>query len=212
MDRITVLIGIPNGIYRAKLATAVAQQGDMQVAGEAADGPTAGNLAEARQPDVLLMEVERPYLAGSELLRRFRAKSPGTKVVLLAGEPEDAFGAEVLAAGAKGYLPTGVPPDECINAIRHVASGGIWAGPNVLAKAVEHLVEKTSQESVSPPEGRELLTGREHEVIHWAGLGKTNKEIAGQLGVGEQTVKTHLRNVFRKLEITRRAQIILRRF
>jgi len=49
-------------------------------------------------------------------------------------------------------------------------------------------------------------------VIHWAGLGKTNKEIAGQLGVGEQTVKTHLRNVFRKLEITRRAQIILRRF
>ena len=210
MDRTTVVIGVPNATYRAMLARAVAQQADMQVAGEAAGGLEAGRLAEARQPDVLLLEIGLPHAAGLKVLRRLRAKSPRTKVLLLAGDSGDAFGGEALAAGVKGYLPRGGPREEVLTAIRLVSSGGIWGPPSILAEAVKRLVEHTSPEGYSRPGEGEPLTRREHEVMKYAALGKTNKEIAGQLGIGEQTVKAHFRNIFRKLEITRREHEVMK--
>jgi len=212
MEKITILIADDNPAFRKSLRALLAHEADMVVVGEATDGREALDLAERLQPSLILLDVVMPKAIGLEGLSRLRTKSPGTKVLILSAYSGDEYVAEALMYGGKGYILKTAHPDELIKAIRITHSGDLWAGRRVVAKTLEGLLQKVHPEEDLLQDLRDELTGREREVMKWVVLGQRNKEIARQLGISEETVKTHLRNIFRKLQITRRSQLILQRY
>jgi DNA-binding NarL/FixJ family response regulator len=212
MEKITVLIADENAAFRESLRSLLLKEADILVVGEATDGHEALELAEALQPSVILIDAVMPRVGGPEVLSRLRAKSPATKVLVLSAYCKEEFVAEALMYGAKGYLLKTAAPHEITKAVRIAHAGDLWAGRRVVAKTFEVLLQKVYPEADLPHETEGDLTGREREVMRWAILGQRNKEIARHLGISEETVKTHLRNIFRKLQITRRSHLILQKY
>jgi two-component system, NarL family, response regulator YdfI len=179
----------------------------MQVIGEADDGPQALRMAEALQPDILLLDVQMPNAGGLEILPNIRARSPRTNVLILSGVLEDTFIDEALQQGAMGYLLKTATQADLVKAIRTTHAGELWAQRKVLTQVLEHMRQQIRELQGLPLELREALTDREREIVNWVMEGMLNKEIATQLGISEKTVKAHLRNIFRKLKVSRRAQL-----
>jgi NarL family two-component system response regulator LiaR len=113
--------------------------------------------------------------------------------------------------GAKGCLSKSLSHKDLVKAIRVTYAGEIWARRKVLAETLESLRQKTQEMNLSLSEMQGALTDREQEIVRWVIQGMTNKEIAARLGISDKTVKTHLSNVFSKLKISRRLQLILYR-
>ncbi|MDE2484896.1 MAG: response regulator transcription factor [candidate division NC10 bacterium] len=209
MSRITVLIADDYALFREGLHLLLAQEKGIQVVGQAMDGKQALIMTEALQPDILLLSVQLPAVNGLDALPRIRAKSPGTKVLILSGYPGDDFIVEALQRGAKGCLSKTLTRADIVKAIRVTHAGELWAERKVLTQTLESLLQKGNQ---SPSqETHETLTNREREIIKWVMEGMSNKEIAAQLGISDHTVKTHLRNIFGKLKVNRRLQLLLYR-
>lgn len=202
-----MLIAGNHALFREGLCLFLAQQEDMQVIGEAADALQALRLAEVLQPDILLLEVQMPRAGVLEILPNLRARSPRTNVLVLSGVLEDAFIAEALQQGAMGYLPETATHADLVKAIRTTHAGELWAQRKVLTRVLEHMRQQLKELS-APLLGLETLTDREREIVKWVMQGMMNKEIATQLYISEKTVKAHLRNIFRKLKISRRAQLL----
>jgi DNA-binding NarL/FixJ family response regulator len=207
MDLITVLIADAHAPLGRWLSRFLAQQPDIQVIGEAADGGQVLSQVEACQPHLLVLDVQIPKLGGLELLARFRAKSPRTKTLLLANGLEEEFIVRALQDGVQGCVLKTAPPTELVKAVRAIHRGELWAQRKVLTQVVENLRQRLEKLQGSLSELREVLSDREHEVVSGAVRGMTNKQVAIQLGISEKTVKTHLQNVFRKLKIRRRVQL-----
>ena len=187
------------------------QEPAISVVGEAADGPQAISMAEVLQPDILLLAVNMPGLGALETLPLIREKSPRTHVLILSEFPEDEFMGQALQLGAKGCLSKSLSHKDLIKAIRATYAGEIWVGRKVLTEVLESLRQKTQEMNLSLSEMQEALTDREQEIVSWVIQGMTNKEMAARLGISDKTVKTHLRNVFSKLKINRRLQLVLYR-
>jgi DNA-binding NarL/FixJ family response regulator len=178
---------------------------DLEIVGEAADGMEAVERAGDLQPDVVLMDVRMPGVGGIEATRRIRNAQPSTKVVMLTvSEDEDDLFASVRA-GATGYLLKEVSIEEVAEAVRAVARGQALVTPsmaskllgefNVLSRRVD------SQQGTAP-----RLTDRELEVLRLVAKGMSNKEIAGELVIAENTVKNHVRNILEKLQMKSRME------
>lgn len=209
MSRITVLIADDHALFREGLHLLLAKEKGIQVVGKAMDGKQAMIMTEALQPDILLLNIQLPAVNGLDALPRIRAKSPGTKVLILSGYPEDDFIVEALQRGAKGCLSKTLTRADIVKAIRVTHAGELWAERKVLTQTLESLLQKGNY---SPSqETHETLTDREREIIKWVIEGMTNKEIAAQLGISDHTVKTHVRNIFGKLKVNRRLQLLLYR-
>jgi DNA-binding NarL/FixJ family response regulator len=207
MDPIRVLIAGDHTLFREGLSLFLAQQEDMQVIGEADDGPQALRMAEALQPDILLLDVQMPNAGGLEILPNIRARSPRTNVLILSGVLEDTFLDGALQQGAMGYLLKTATQADLVKAIRTTHAGELWAQRKVLTQVLEHMRQRIRELQGLPLELRETLTDREREIVNGVMQGMRNKEIATQLGISEKTVKAHLRNIFRKLKVSRRAQL-----
>jgi RNA polymerase sigma factor (sigma-70 family) len=207
MDPITVLIADAHALLRQRLNRSLAQA-DIRVVGEAADGRQVLIGVEALQPHVLLLDVRMPKLGGLAGLPKIRAKSPRTKTLFLTDFFEEEFIAQALQRGAQGCLLKTAPAMELVKAIRTIYAGELWAQRKVLTRVLENLRQRIDELQGYLSWVREVLTAREREVVTWAVEGMTNKEIATQLGISEKTVKTHLQNVFRKLKVSRRVQLL----
>lgn len=206
-DPIRVLIAGDHALFREGLRLFLLQQEDMQVIGEAADGSQALRMAETLHPDILLLDVQMPNVGGLEILPNLRARSPRTNVLILSGVLEDTFIAEALQQGAMGYLLKTATHADLVKAIRTTHAGELWAQRKVLTQVLEHMRQQIGALQRRPLELRETLTDREREIVNWVMEGMLNKEIATQLSISEKTVKAHLRNIFRKLKVSRRAQL-----
>lgn len=189
----------------------LAQEPAISVVGEAVDGLQAISMAEALQPDILLLAMNMPGLGALEALPLIREKSSRTHVLILSGSLEDEFMSQALQLGAKGYLSKSLSRKDLIKAILATAAGEIWAGRKVLAEVLESLYRKTQEMNLPLSEMQEALTDREQEVVRWVIQGMTNKEIAARLEISDKTVKTHVSNIFSKLKISRRLQLALYR-
>jgi len=211
MNKITVLIADDHTIFREGLHMLLALEEGIQVVGEATDGLQTLSMVEAFQPDILLLDIRMPELTGLEVLPKIRAKSPGTKVLILSAFFDDDVIVEALQLGAKGYLSKTLTRPDLVKAVRATHAGELWAERRVLTQTLEGLLERVNNLHGSPPDGRETLTDREQEVVRWVIQGMTNKEIASQLAISEKTVKTHLSNIFSKLKVSRRLQLLLYR-
>lgn len=211
MSPISVLVADDNTLFREGLRMLLAQEPAISVVGEAADGLQAIRLAEALQPDILLLDIRMPGLGGIEALPQIREKSPGTKVLILSGFSEGELMIQALQLGAKGYLSKLLTHRDLIKAIRATYVGEVWAERKVLSEVLESLRQKMQEKNLPLSDMQETLTDREHEIVKWVIQGMTNKEIATRLGISDKTVKTHLSNIFNKLKISRRLQLVLHR-
>lgn len=211
VNRITVLIADDHALFREGLAIFFAQQDDIRIVGEAADGHQAVSMAEALQPDILLLDIRMPGLGGIEALPQIHERSPGTKVLVVSGYSDDELIIKALQLGAKGYLPKSLSHKDLLKAIRATYAGEVWAKRRVLTEALESLRQKLQEMTPPLKDVQGTLTDREQEVVKWVIQGMTNKEIAARLGISDKTVKTHLSNIFSKLKISRRLQLVLHR-
>ena len=151
--------------------------------------------------------MRMPKMEGLKVLPRIRAKSPRTKILLVADSFEECFIASALQDGVHGCVLTTTSPTELAKVICTIHAGEFWVQRKLLTQVVSNLRQRVDELERSPSKLLDVLSDREHEVVIWAAHGMTNNEIATQLGISAKTVKTHLQNVFRKLNIRRRVQL-----
>ncbi len=165
----------------------------MEVVGEAADGVEAIAQYRKHQPDITLIDLRLPRLSGVDAIQRIRMESPQARFIVLTTYDGDEDIYRALKAGAKAYLLKGMTADELITAIHAVHAGKSHIPPAIAEKLAERM-------------GVEELTPREMDVLEQIVAGKSNKEIADELGVSEATVKTHINSLLGKLGVTDRTQ------
>ncbi|MFF4370863.1 response regulator [Streptomyces sp. NPDC001594] len=209
---ISVLIVDDQAMIRAGFGALLNAQPDIEVVGEAGDGQQGIELCAAHRPDVVLMDVRMPVLDGLEATRRLMAPPPGTghrpRVLMLTTFDIDDYVYDALAAGASGFLLKDAPPADLIRAVRVVAAGEALLSPRVTRRLIEGFVR--SRPPARPAEGRlHGLTPRETEVLVQIARGRSNAEIAGELFLAEQTVKTHVGRILDKISARDRAQAIV---
>ncbi len=197
---IRVVIADDHGVVRAGLAQLLATFPDVELVGSATNGEEAVLLSAARDPDVVLMDLEMPVLDGIEATRRIRAAQPGVAIVVLTSFSDRERILSALDAGAAGYLLKDAEPDAIARALEAAARGEAPLDP----KAARALL--SARRAASPADG---LSDREREVLAMVAEGLPNKLIAQRLGISEKTVKAHLTNVFRQIGVTDRTQAAL---
>jgi len=201
MQPTSVLLIDDHPIFLEGLRRILEAQDDLEIVGEADTIATAVAEARRRQPAVALLDLGLKDGSGLDALPRLRDASPETQVIVLSGYgPENALPA--LRAGARGFVSKDTASSSLLKAIRAVRRGEIWASPQMTGQLVTALLQK--EQRVESP-----LTPREQEVLRLVGEGKRNPEIAHALDISENTVKTHISSLMRKLEIDDRLQLAL---
>jgi DNA-binding NarL/FixJ family response regulator len=181
---------------------------DIDVVGEAADGESALDVVAKARPDVVLMDIRMPRVDGIEAARRVLAAHPEAKVVVLTTFDEDDYIEAALRAGVSGFLLKVSPPEQLIEAVRIVASGGGLLDPSVTLRVIESFAA-TAPGRTQRAAVLDALTARERDVLRLVARGLSNAEIAGQLYLGEATVKTHVSSVLGKLGVRDRVQAVV---
>jgi DNA-binding NarL/FixJ family response regulator len=209
MDSATrVLLVDDQELVRAGLRGLLRPELGFEVAGECADGAGVTAAVESLRPDVVLMDVRMPGVDGITATRELRRRAGGPPVLALTTFDDDEVLAGMLRAGAAGFVLKGVPAEDLQRAVRTVADGGAWLDPAVTGRVL------VTYRSSAAPSGRDDaglagLTARERDVLVLIGRGRTNAEIAGELFVGEGTVKTHVNHLFAKLGLRDRAAAVV---
>ena len=196
-------------VVRAGFRLILESEGDLEVVGEAADGRQAIELARSARPDVMLMDIQMPGLDGLAATREILAApwSAGIRVLILTTFERDEYVFEALRAGAAGFLLKNSSPEDLIGAIRIVAAGDSLLSPSVTRRVIAEFARITV--GPRPPDRLGGLTDRETEVLRLVAAGQSNAEIAGQLYVGEATVKTHVSHLLTKLGLRDRVQAVV---
>ncbi|GGZ97622.1 response regulator [Streptomyces echinoruber] len=194
-----VLIAEDHAVVRQGLRDFLSLDGDIAVAGETTNGREAVRLARELSPDVVLMDLTLPVMDGIEATEQIREELPEVRVVALTSALDGGTVMAAVRAGATGFLLKNAEADELRHAVKAAAAGRTY----VSSAAVARLVDQVNGAS-----GPERLTERESEVLVMLARGKANKEIARELGIGQQTVKTYVSHIFDKLGVHSRTQAV----
>lgn len=197
---IRVLIVDDHSVVRQGLRMFLGRCPEIEVVGEASDGSEAVQMARDLKPDVAVMDILMPVMDGLQATAAIRRELPGTEVVTLTSVLDDNTVVGAIKAGAIGYMLKSATAEELCNAVRDAASGQVRISPDVVARLVRE---------VYAPGKPQQLTEREEEVLRLIGQGKSNKQIARELDLGENTARTHVHNVLRKLNLPSRTQAAL---
>jgi len=203
--KISVLIVDDHTIVRQGLRTLLELMDDMLVAGEAADGRTAVELAARLKPDVVLMDLVMPELDGIAATRQICELGQATKVIALTSFLEDEKVILAIQAGAFGFLLKDVSPDELVDAIRAAYRGEARLNPNVARLLMKQVAAQPAQPSAAAAD----LTAREIEVLRQIAKGLSNRQISEALFISEKTVKTHVSSLLSKLALDDRTQLAI---
>jgi len=200
-----LVIADDHALFRDSLRSLLTAR-DHEVAGEAADGEQAIRLAWELKPDVILMDLTMPGMGGLEATRRLAAELPDVKVVILTASPEERDLFEAIKAGAKGYLLKDIQSEQFFEFLEGVLRGEPALTPALARKLLEEFAKPGSE---SRPNDPDALTEREQDVLELMVSGTTsNRELAESLGITENTVKFHVRNILDKLHLHNRAQVV----
>jgi len=199
---IRIVIADDHPLYRDLLRGLIARTPGFELAGEAATGADAAALVDATSPDVVLMDLRVPGMAAIEATRAIVKRHADTRILILTmTENVDSLFA-AMRAGARGYLPKNAEGEELVRAIRVAALGEVIFGPSIAARLQTFFAASRAPAAVPFPE----LTDREDEFLELIAQGRSNAEIAAQLGTSDKTVRNHVTNVFNKLRVADRSQ------
>ena len=205
---IRVLLVDDQQLVRTGFRMILADEEEIEVVGEAADGQAAIDAATELHPDVIVMDVRMPVMDGVEATRRMAADG-GPRILVLTTFDADEHAVEAIRAGASGFLLKDVPPDDFVRAIRIVASGEALIAPSVTKRLLGRFARLAVPADETHSKRIAELTEREREVLALVAQGLSNREIADALSLAEPTVKTHVSHLLGKLEQRDRAQLVV---
>ena len=207
---IRVLIADDQALFRRGLYVVLGTEENIEVVAEAEDGEQAIAKAEEMAPDVVLMDVRMPRVNGIEAASRIRETLPSTKILMLTVSDEEDDLYEAIKAGANGYLLKEISVEEVASAIRAVVQGQSLISPSMASKLLNEFNSLARQaadrrEQLPAP----VLTARELEVLKLVARGMSNRDVADQLYISENTVKNHVRNILEKLHLHSRMEAVM---
>ncbi|OEH92961.1 response regulator [Bacillus solimangrovi] len=201
---IRVLIADDHPMVRQGLVYFLKTQKDIEVIGEASNGQEAVELANSLCPHIVLLDLQMPVLDGVEATKQIKKQVPETEVIILTSFSEQDDVIPAIEAGASGYQLKEIEPDELVQIIHAVHKGERRLHPSATSHLMSHLSNGGKEKNLLDD-----LTPREKEVLREIAHGKSNKEIASSLVITEKTVKTHVTNIFGKLQVSDRTQAAL---
>jgi DNA-binding NarL/FixJ family response regulator len=212
MNKIKILIADDHAMLRYGLKQILELENDLEVIGQAGDGDEAIELAKKLLPDVILMDINMPGTDGIQAIEKLKLESHQFKIIVLTIHEDREYLLKTIHSGAVGYILKDTEPDILIKAIRTVYQGQSYIQPSMTKDLIQEVSnigdtkkEKDESENVD-------LTEREIEVINLIADGLSNKEIASELKISEKTVKNHVSNLFKKLNIVDRTQAAIYAF
>ncbi len=202
---IRVVIADDHSLVRQGLRRYLEMAGDIQVVGEASNGREVLGMMEngVGQPDIVLLDIRMPEMDGLETARKIRQRHPEIGVIMLTAYDDRQFVVEAVRAGARGYVLKARDAEHLIQTVRLVAGGNMVIDPQLVVALADELSQSKERDRKA-----ETLTAREVEVLQVLAFGHTNKDIADQLGISPDTVKTHLEHIFEKLGATDRTAAV----
>jgi len=207
VKKTTILIADDHPMFRQSVRNVLEQEQDIQVIGEAGDGEEAVRLTGDLLPDIVLMDITMPKVDGLEATRRIKQLHPNIAVLVLTIHSDDEHVLGILEAGAAGYLTKSVFGEEVVQAVRGVVTGEMVLSPHIGQSIIKQATRYPKKSF--PLEAGEKLSLRELEIIKLAARGMSNKDIANELGLTLRTVKGHLANIFSKLNVSSRTEVVI---
>ena len=209
---IRILIADDHQLLREGIRNFLSLEPDFEIIGEASNGEEAVTKAEALKPDVMLLDINMPKANGIEVASRLKESCPEVRILALTIHDDQNYMMNMIQSGAAGYLLKDVEPSMMVQAVRRVYAGESYVEPSLTKKLFQGITNR-EEKKVAPAapgitEGDRLST-REIEVLRLIGNGMSNAEIARTLYLSEKTVKNHLTNIFRKIDVTDRTQAVL---
>jgi two-component system NarL family response regulator len=195
-----ILVADDHSLFRDGLVSLL-EAGGHEVVGQAGDGLEAVEQASTLQPELVLLDINMPRMSGLEALREIRDRMPEVKVVMLTVSEEDAHLVEAIRAGAAGYLLKHLNASEFLQMIKGVEHGQAAISQSMTGRLFNQIVHPSRSEEVG-------LSEREVEVLRLVAAGRSNREIATELSVSENTVKFHLRNILQRLGVSNRTEAV----
>ncbi|NLC03118.1 MAG: response regulator transcription factor [Tissierellia bacterium] len=202
----TMLVDDHN-LFREGTKIILERESDIKVIAEAVDGIEAVNMAIIYNPDIILMDINMPNSNGLEALRKIKDLGVKTKVIMLTSEAKREYIIEAIKIGAKGFIQKTSTSKNLIIAIREIDSGR-----NYLQPSLARVLTQVSKVKLTPDHNLEkidLLSKREYEILLLISTGYNNKEIGERLFISEKTVKNHITNLFKKIEVKDRVQAVI---
>lgn len=205
--KIKVVIVDDHPLVREGLRKILEMGNDIEVVDEAGDGQGAINVVRSLKPNVVLMDINMPGTNGIEATRVIKRDLPGVGIIALTIHEEEEYVLELVRAGVSGYVLKDINPAKLIETIKTVAQGHSIIDPSITNKIFGEISRLSKYRRAR--EEWETLTDREMDVLKHMAQGCSNKEIAKNLTISEKTVKNHITNIFRKLEVEDRTQAVL---
>lgn len=202
-----ILLADDHGVVRQGLRAVLARDASFEVIGESGDGREAVRLADALQPDVVIMDISMPQLNGIEAAKQIVKANPRTHIIIFSMHSDETYLMRALQAGVKGYLLKESAEEDLIRAVRMVAQGKPFFSPAVTSALLADYMRDMQQRNLR--DSYDLLTEREKEVLQLLAEGKSNKEAATVLDLSTNTVETHRTNLMQKLGLHNTAEIVL---
>lgn len=206
MSEIRILLADDHAVIRSGLRLVLEREPGFRVVAEAADGKDAIRLAAEHTPDVAVLDVAMPNLNGIEAARQITA-AERTSVIMLSMHSDEGYVLRALNVGARGYLLKESPEEDLIAAVKAVHAGKAYFSPAISRVLVDDYVRQMRKRGLE--DSYELLTAREREILQLLAEGKSNKDVAGRLGLSTYTVETHRGNLMEKLNLHSMPELIL---
>ncbi len=207
MPELRLLIADDHPVFRHGIRALMEARSGLRVVGEATTGPEAVELAQALQPDVVLMDVRMPGLNGVEATRAIVQANPEIRVLMVTMFEDDASVFSAMRAGARGYILKDADKAEVLRAVEAIGSGEAIFAPSIATRLIAFF-------AAPPPSPNKDafpdLTDREREILHLIATGATNAEIAGRLALSQKTVANYVSSILGKLQVADRAHAIIR--
>jgi DNA-binding NarL/FixJ family response regulator len=202
-----ILLADDHTLVRQGLRKVLEERPEWEVVAEAGDGREAVRLAEKFKPDVCVLDVAMPLLNGVEATRQIARHVPSTRILVLSMYSDEAYVAQILQAGAAGYILKDSADVDLIQAVSEVARGKSFFSPPIARVMLDDYVRQLAEKGIS--DRFDSLSDREREVFQLIAEGKVNKEIATLLSISPSTVETHRARIMEKLDLHSAAEIVL---